>query len=195
MRAFACATAFLSLGACVGDFRAADTGHLDVRAAIADGQMRSPREAGVAIYSLEGAPAPVESRFRQAMAAEASGRQITIAEPALARYLARGYLNAYATETGTAVTYVWDVFDADKKRQQRLSDTIMLPDSAADSWSLVDDRALQKVAARSADDLALYLAATPEAVGTASPDSTTRAAVADAVEVTPPLGPRHLPVN
>jgi hypothetical protein len=44
----------------------------------------------------------------------------------------------------------------------------VLKGSAADAWSLVDDKAVEAIAALSADDLAAFLSNTPEAVAAAN---------------------------
>ncbi len=158
-----------TLGGCVENFPDAKVARGDVRGAIARGEMRSPRSAAIALASIEGAPEPVLARFKAAMATEAAGREITITDPTLARYLIRGYLNAYPTEAGTSVHYVWDVFDAEKHRTQRLDDDVSVPGTAADPWSVVDEKVLTSLAARSTDDIATYLATTPEAASAPRP--------------------------
>ena len=76
----------------------------------------------------------------------------------------RGYLSAYATEDGAAVEYVWDIFNKDKQRTQRVNDVLEVKGEGADPWRIVSEAALASVAARSADDLAAFLSNTPEAV-------------------------------
>lgn len=155
---------------------------LDVRAAIARGEMRSPRPATVAISSIEGAPEAVVARLRQDFVAEAAGRDIALAEAPQARYFVRGYLDATPGETGTAVHYVWDVFDSAKQRNRRIDDGFEVPGQpGADPWSGVDDAALGTMASRSADDLAMFLSGVPEAA--AAPGVVAAAASAPAKPV------------
>lgn len=136
----------------------------DIRNAIARGQLTSPKAATVALVSLEGAPEGVVARFRQKLATEAAAREITITDVASARYLVRGYLSAYGGEAGTTVAYVYDVFDAGRKRrEQRVTDTLDVPASPADPWGAVSDPVIATLVSRSADDLAVALAGTPEA--------------------------------
>ncbi len=68
----------------------------------------------------------------------------------------RGYLSASLDEDGAAIEYVWDVFDPDKRRAQRLNDVIAVKGSGDDPWALAGQAALDSVAAKSADDLAAY---------------------------------------
>ena len=86
-----------------------------------------------------------------------------MAAPAKARYLVRGYLTASPIEGGAEIDVVWDVFTSNKQRAQRLSDAIAIKGSGDDAWAMIDDAALNSVAAKCADDLAAYLSNTPEA--------------------------------
>ncbi len=126
------------------------------------------RGVSVSLASLSGAPQPVEDRIRDAFAAQASERDIVLADPKKAAYLIRGYLTTYPAEKGTAVAVVYDVFDAQKRRAQRLEDGVVLKD-AGDPWSNIDDAALGALAAKSANDLAAFLATTPEALAALEP--------------------------
>src|ERR1700761_5232096 len=119
--------------------------------------------ATVAIASVDGAPADVSTRFRQSFDEAATARRIAVAAPAKAHYLVRGYLTASTIEGGAEVDIVWDVFTPDKKRAQRLSDAIAVRGSGDDAWAMIDDAALNSIAAKCADDLAAYLSNTPEA--------------------------------
>ena len=119
--------------------------------------------ATVAIVSVDGAPADLSARFRQSLDQAAAARRIASAAPAKARYLVRGYLTASLIEGGAEVDVVWDVFTPDKKRAQRLSDAMAVKGAGDDAWAMIDDAALDSVAAKCADDLAAYLSNTPEA--------------------------------
>ena len=119
--------------------------------------------ATVAVVSVDGPPADLSARFRQSLDEAAAARRIAVAAPAKARYLVRGYLTASPIEGGAEVDVVWDVFTPDKKRAQRLSDEIAVRGAGDDAWAIIDDAALNSVAAKCADDLAAYLSNTPEA--------------------------------
>ena len=125
--------------------------------------------ATVAIASVDGAPTDVSTRFRQSLDEAAAARRIAVvASSAKARYLVRGYVTASLIEGGAEVDIVWDVFTPDKKRTQRLSDAIAVKGSGDDAWAMIDDAALNSVAAKCADDLAAYLSNTPEAAPTSA---------------------------
>ena len=124
--------------------------------------------ATVAIASVDGAPTDVSTRFRQSLDEAAAARRIAVAAPAKAHYLVRGYVTASPIEGGAEVDIVWDAFTPDKKRTQRLSDAIAVKGSGDDAWAMIDDAALNSVAAKCADDLAAYLSNTPEAAPTSA---------------------------
>ena len=125
------------------------------------------RGANVTFASIDGAPGPVLARFTDIMLAAAAKLEIPVTDAARAKYFVRGYLTAYPDEKGTAVGYVWDVFDAGKHLAKRVDDVVVIKARAPDGWSAVDDAALTSLAARSADDLAAFLGGTPEAVAAA----------------------------
>jgi hypothetical protein len=120
--------------------------------------------ASVAFVSVEGPPAAISGNFSQILTREAVARDIVIADERKAHYLVRGYLSAYATADGAAIEYVWDVFNNDKQRAQRVNDVLEVKGEGADPWRIVGEAALASVAAKSADDLAAFLSNTPEAV-------------------------------
>ena len=130
-----------------------------------DANMAGPT---VAIASVDGPPADLSTRFRQSFDEAAAARRIAVATPAKARYLVRGYLTASPIEGGAEIDVVWDVFTPNKQRAQRLSDAIAVKGSGDDAWAMIDDAALNSVAAKCADDLAAYLSNTPEAAPAAS---------------------------
>jgi hypothetical protein len=156
--------AALVLAGCVDEMPDVQVGRADVRAAIARGALKSPRPATVAFASLEGAPADLAARFTALVTKDAANREITVTEPNTARYLVRGYLSAAPGATGTDLVYVYDVFDGEHRRIERLNDVLTVPGTATDAWTLLDDKAMASLAGRSADDLAVALAGTPEAL-------------------------------
>ena len=191
----AAASMAVGLEGCTQSLAVASLQSNPIRTAIERGEMHSPKPAAMAFSSIEGAPDDVLARFRSGMTQEAGARDITISDPALARYFVRGYLDAFPTDQGTSVRFVWDVFDTDKRRVERLDDMLDLPKSDGDPWALVDDKVLASMAERSANSIATYLATTPEAAGPrpVAADATTSAgpaasAAAAAAAATKPLG-------
>jgi hypothetical protein len=165
----------------------------------------SPSGVTVALASFAGGPEGMRDRFSRAFGNAAKAQDIVMATPDAADYLVRGYLNAVLEEDGTALTYVLDIFDAKKRRTQRVEDHILLKAKAADPWSVVDDSALSAVAAKSAAALAAVLTNTPEAIlasAQMSPANGGMSASAAAypeedgrtiVAATPPVGPAAAP--
>jgi hypothetical protein len=136
--------------------------------------------ASVAFVSVDGPPAAISASFSQIMAREAAAHDIVITEAKKARYLVRGYLSATQTTDGAEIDYVWDVFNKDKQRTQRVDDAIAVKGDGADPWRIVGEAALTSVAAKSADDLAAFLSNTPEAVAAVSSSATQPLTVSDA---------------
>ncbi len=129
----------------------------------------SPAGATVALASFSGAPQEITDRFTPMFADAAKLGDINFTDPDKANYLVRGYLSAHPEGDATALAFVLDVFDSKKERTQRVEDEILIKGQAADPWSLVDDRALAAVAAKSSDDLAAVMTNTPEAILAANP--------------------------
>lgn len=125
----------------------------------------------VALASLTGVPQPFENRLKDAFAAQATERNITLADPAKATFLVRGYVTAYPAAEGTTIAAVYDVFDAKKNRARRLEDDVVVKTDGADPWSGIDPAAIDNLATKSADDLAAFLITTPEALAAAEPAS------------------------
>ncbi len=152
----------------------------------------SPSGATVAVASLIGGPDGIRDRFTSAFDAAAKAQNIVMASPKTANYLVRGYLNAVPEADGTAVTYVLDIFDSKKHRTQRVEDQILVKANAADPWSMVDDRVLAAVAAKSATALATVLTNTPEAIVAAARAAPTKTGDAAAVASSDAAGGRTI---
>jgi len=150
-------------GLCACNDVAANPPNADAQAQFALRDDANMAGATVAIVSVDGPPADLSARFRRSLDEATAARRVASAAPAKARYLVRGYLTASPIEGGAEVDIVWDVFTPDKQRAQRLSDAIAVKGSGDDAWAMIDDAALNSVAAKCADDLAAYLSNTPEA--------------------------------
>lgn len=115
----------------------------------------------IALESIEGAPEGVRSRLASAMATEASARRVEfVGADGPARYRVKGYLTAYEDENGgTNLAFVWDVFDGARTRARRVEGTSLAKATpGTDPWSAVDEAALNKIAARSMNEIAGFLA-------------------------------------
>lgn len=117
----------------------------------------SPEGVPIVLESIDGAPAPVRTSFVNELTTAAANRKVEIVGNGTdARYRVRGYLSTETTEGETSVAYVWDVFDAQKKRAQRLAGSS--PVRVA-SWKDLDRETLAKLAVSSMDEIADFLAA------------------------------------
>ena len=115
----------------------------------------------VAVETLEGAPEGMSSRVQQAITTQASARSIEVVPPQSdPRFRLRGYLTAYANDDGTALTFVWDVFDSSRKRAQRVTTTTQTSRRAGEEpWAAISDADINNAAGKSMDGVAAFLAA------------------------------------
>jgi sugar phosphate isomerase/epimerase len=119
----------------------------------------SPEGVPVALESIDGAPAKVQTALIDELATAASDRKVElVGSSAQARYRVRGYISTETTEGETKVAYVWDVFDAQKRRAKRLAGSSPVS-VASGSISSIDKETLAKLAAASMDEIAEFLAA------------------------------------
>jgi len=135
----------------------------------------SPYGAKVAVIDIQGAPPSASADLSRAFEKQARAREINLTDPKIANYLVRGYLNSGPAAGGAAFSVVWDVYDAKKRRIQRIDDVIFVKDAAPDR---IDETVLNQVAAQSADDLAAVLSNMPEAIAESSSTSAKTVSVA-----------------
>jgi hypothetical protein len=116
----------------------------------------------IAVESIEGAPQGVQAALQGELASAAEQRRMTlVGAGGEARYRVRGYLSAEPTgDGGTAVAFVWDVFDAQKQRAQRVAGAKPIRTaSAATPWDGLDRDALKRLAEESMNEIAGFLVA------------------------------------
>jgi hypothetical protein len=124
----------------------------------------SPAGKPIAFESIEGAPPAVRTALAGELASAASARQVElVGNGNPARYRVRGYLTAEPTAGGgTALAFVWDVFDADQRRARRVTGSSPIQSaSQKNPWEGLDKEALARLAAKSMDEIATFLAAGP----------------------------------
>jgi hypothetical protein len=152
------------LAGCVDTAMPAPEGAAPVRPAnMARREGISPAGASVAMVGFGGAPQSLTDQYQALFSREATARDISLAEAKKANYLVRGYLSAATHGAQTEVACIFDVFDANRQRAQRIEERLTVDKAVADPWSAVDQSVLTAVAAKSADDLANFLTNTPEA--------------------------------
>jgi hypothetical protein len=128
----------------------------------------------VAVETIEGAPPEIQAKVQDEVVSQASARRIDLVSGAdQPRYRLRGYVSAYATDDGdTALAIVWDVFDATKKRAQRVSTTAVAKGQADDPWARIGTTQIAKAASQSMDGVASFLATAAAPADTAASAAT-----------------------
>jgi F420-0:gamma-glutamyl ligase-like protein len=116
----------------------------------------------ISVEALNGAPTSVSSALRDEISTAAAARQVQLVGASDgARYRVIGYL---ATETAAngapAVSFVWDVFSADKRLARRVSGSV--PVANAGKLDDLDRAALKRIADESMNGIATVIAAAPE---------------------------------
>ncbi|KAA5602668.1 hypothetical protein [Blastochloris sulfoviridis] len=129
----------------------------------------------VAFESISGAPQPVFDRLVADIARESEARRVLIvSRNDNADYRVRAYLAAHNEGAESKVAWVFDVFDASRRRTVRLSGEEVA--AGSDAWS-GSSAAVAKIAAQSVAELSQWLR-TAAPAGTAAPRAAEGADVA-----------------
>jgi hypothetical protein len=105
------------------------------------------------------------------LAAEAQSRQVqVVSREGPATYRVRGYLAANVVEGRTHYEWVWDVYDADKRRAARVGGEER-GGRPGDAWASLDDVTLSRIAHASVDRLVSFLGSTDVIPSRRSPTS------------------------
>jgi hypothetical protein len=114
----------------------------------------------IAVEGIEGPPAEVASALTDALTQAAAQHQVTVVEDSQGpRFRLKGYLTASMAQDGkTALAYVWDLFDASNRRAQRVTGVEEAASDPADPWSSIDNNTLRRLAGKSMDGIADFLA-------------------------------------
>jgi sugar phosphate isomerase/epimerase len=112
------------------------------------------------IESIDGPPAPLQTAIVDELASAAARNNVElVTDGSPVRYRVRGYLTADTHAAGKpALAYVWDVFDAQKRRATRVSGSSSLKASPRNPWDSLDKETLAKLAADSMAEIASFLA-------------------------------------
>ena len=118
--------------------------------------------ASIAFESIDGPPVAVFQNLVTTLAAEATTRQVRVVsrvgQPA---YRVRGYLAALVVGGRSHISWVWDVYDADKHRVFRIAGEEAGGRPGANAWAAADDQMVRRIARTSMDRLTAFLAAPP----------------------------------
>jgi hypothetical protein len=120
------------------------------------------RGASIAFESIDGPPIAVFQNLVTTLSAEAAARQVRVVsragDPA---YRIRGYLAAIVVGGKTHISWVWDVYDADKRRVLRIAGEEATGRPGTNAWAAADEQMVRRIARNSIDRLVTFLAAPP----------------------------------
>jgi hypothetical protein len=127
-----------------------------------------PGPRTVAFESIDGPPEAVFRKLVAQMGQEASARQVAmVSREQPAQYRIRGYVAAHVQGQRTTITWVWDVFTADRERAVRLTGDV--PGAPSErAWGAVDDAVVARIAQDGMSRLAAFLASGPVPVASVS---------------------------
>src|SRR5262249_27500294 len=151
--------------------------------------LASGHGATVALESIDGPPQPVFQKLVENLASEAVARQVmVISREATPSYRIRGYMAAHLAGKRVHIGWVWDVYDANKRRVLRIaSEEPGGPTSrrSAEAGTAADEAMRRRTARTSMAQLAAFLdpAARVPAEPPAEADGMAVAATGDAAPV------------
>ncbi|HML11865.1 MAG TPA: hypothetical protein VK456_01080 [Xanthobacteraceae bacterium] len=118
------------------------------------------RGASIAFESIDGPPVAVFQNLVTTLSAEAAARRVRVVsrtgDPA---YRVRGYLAALVVGGKSHISWVWDVYDADKRRVFRIAGEEAGGRAGANAWGAADEQMVRRIARASMDRLVAFLAA------------------------------------
>jgi hypothetical protein len=121
--------------------------------------LASQRGASIAFESIDGPPVALFQNLVATISAEAASRQVRVVSRAGdPNYRIRGYLAALVVGGKSHISWVWDVYDADKRRVLRIAgEEAARP--GAKAWAAADEQMVRRIARASMDQLVTFLAA------------------------------------
>lgn len=112
----------------------------------------------MAFESIDGPPPAVFQKLVATLNDEATARRIPVvsrAEPAT--YRVRGYVSAMVDRRKVSFAWVWDVYDADRRRALRITGEEPADGGPRDAWSAADDAVLRGMARNGMAGIATFL--------------------------------------
>jgi hypothetical protein len=117
--------------------------------------------ATIAFDSIDGPPRPVFDNLVASLTAEAAARQISVvSRDARAAYRVRGYLAAQVERRRVRIAWVWDIYDAERRRAFRVSGEEPAARPRKDAWAAADAAMTQRIARASLDQFVAFLGGT-----------------------------------
>jgi hypothetical protein len=115
----------------------------------------------VTFESIDGPPETVFRGLVQQLNQEAQARQVSVvSREGAAQYRIRGYVAAHVQGKRTMISWVWDIYDADRQRVLRLSGEEAGPPGRT-AWGAADDQVIGHIARDGMTRLAAFLSSPP----------------------------------
>jgi hypothetical protein len=115
----------------------------------------------VAFDSIDGPPETVFRDFVRQLNQEAQARQVAVvSRESPAQYRIRGYVAAHVLGKRTTISWVWDIYDADRRRTMRLAGEEAGPPGRT-AWGAADEQVIGHIARDGMTRLAAFLSAPP----------------------------------
>jgi hypothetical protein len=133
-----------------------------------------PSGATVAFESIDGPPPEVFRKLVTTLNDEAGARNIAVVSRNSApTYRVRGYVSAAVERNRTTFDWVWDVYDADKRRTLRISgeEPALASRRSRDAWSAADDAVLRRMARSGMEKIAAFLNSPETPAPAAAPET------------------------
>jgi hypothetical protein len=115
--------------------------------------------ATVAFESIDGPPPEVFRKLVDSLNDEAGVRKVAVvSRTSTPTYRVRGYVSALVGRDKTSFSWVWDVYDTDKRRALRISGEE--PAGAPrrrDAWAAADEQVVRAMARNGMDQIAAFL--------------------------------------
>jgi len=118
-----------------------------------------PSGATVAFESIDGPPPEVFRKLVTTLNDEAAARQVAVvSRSGLATYRVRGYVSAMVERDRTSFSWVWDVYDADRRRTLRITgEEPATKTGRRDAWTAADEQVLRRMARNGMERVASFL--------------------------------------
>ena len=120
----------------------------------------------VAFESIDGPPETVFRNLVLRLDQEAQAQQVAVvSRESAAQYRIRGYVAAHVQGKRTTISWVWDIYDADRQRALRLAGEEAGPPGRS-AWSAADEEVIGRIARDGMTRLATFLGSPPAPGGT-----------------------------
>jgi hypothetical protein len=159
----------------------------------------STQPATVAFESVDGPPVAVFQNLVATLTEETAARKVAVvSREGAAAYRVRTYMAVRVERQRPYIDWVWDVYDADKRRALRISGVETGAAAARDPWAAADVEVLRRIARRGLDRLIAHLGAVGQSPAgepaTPAPDQDGKTAVAASQPAVMPAALERVPM-